>query len=100
VLPRHLGNRQRSMLGSLISALTLGLFAVLPPGTALAVVLLAVTGLGLGIFIPANNTAIMRSAPEGSAATLGGLINMARAVGTTLGIALVTWVLHFRAGGT
>jgi MFS family permease len=99
VLPRHLGNRQRGMLGSLISALALGLFAVLPPGTALAVVLLALTGLGLGIFIPANNTAIMRSAPEGSAATLGGLINMARAIGTTLGIALVTWVLHLAAGG-
>jgi MFS family permease len=100
VLPRHVGNRQRGMLGSLISALALGLFAVLPPGTSLAVVLLALTGLGLGIFIPANNAAIMRSALEGSAATLGGLINMARAIGTTLGIALVTWVLHLAAGGT
>ncbi len=100
VLPPHLGNRARGMLGSLISALALALFAVLPPGTPLAVVLLALTGLGLGIFIPANNAAIMRSAPRGSAATLGGLINMARALGTTLGIALVTWVLHLAAGGT
>jgi MFS family permease len=100
VLPPHLGNRQRGMLGSLLSALALGLFAVLPPSTSLAVVLLTLTGLGLGIFIPANNTAIMRSAPAGSAATLGGLINMARAIGTTVGIALVTWVLHLAAGGT
>jgi len=99
VLPPHLGNRQRGLLGSLISALALGLFAVLPPGTSLAAVLLALTGLGLGIFIPANNAAIMRSAPGDSAATLGGLINMARAIGTTLGIALVTSVLHLAAGG-
>jgi MFS family permease len=98
VLPAHLGNRQRGLLGSLVSALALGLFAVLPPGTSLAAVLLALTGLGLGIFIPANNAAIMRSAPGDSAATLGGLINMARAIGTTLGIALVTSVLHLAAG--
>jgi MFS family permease len=100
VLPPYLGNRQRGMLGSLISALALGLFAVLPPGTSLAAVLLGLTGLGLGIFIPANNAAIMRSAPGDSAATLGGLVNMARAIGTTLGIAMVTWVLHLAAGGT
>ena len=60
--------------------------------------LLALTGLGLGVFIPANNTSIMRSAPAGSPATLSGLINMARAMGTTLGIALVTLALHLAIG--
>lgn len=61
--------------------------------------LLALAGLGLGIFVPANNAAIMRTGPAGSAATLGGLVNMARGIGTTLGIALVTLTLHL-AGGT
>jgi MFS family permease len=98
VLPRHLGNRQRGMLGSLTSALALGLLAALPPGTSLVLPLLALTGLGLGVFIPANNTSIMRSAPAGSPATLSGLINMARAMGTTLGIALVTLALHLAIG--
>ncbi len=50
--------------------------------------------LGLGVFVPANNAVIMRSAPAGSAAVLGGLVNMARGIGTTFGIALVTLALH------
>jgi hypothetical protein len=36
----------------------------------------------------------MRAAPPGSAAVLGGLVNMARGIGASLGIALVTLALH------
>ena len=59
---------------------------------------LALAGLGLGTFVPANNAVIMRSAPARSAAVLGGLVNVARGIGTTLGIALVTLALHISAG--
>jgi hypothetical protein len=44
----------------------------------------------------------MRSAAPSSAAVLGGLVNMARGIGTTFGIALVTLALHLTgrtAGG-
>jgi hypothetical protein len=47
------------------------------PGTWM-VAILAAAGIGLGLFVPANNTVIMRSAGATSAAVLGGLVNMAR----------------------
>jgi hypothetical protein len=39
---------------------------------------LALVGLGLGIFVPANNTAIMRGTADSSASLVGGLVSMAR----------------------
>jgi MFS family permease len=59
---------------------------------------LALAGLGLGIFVPANNTVIMRSAADSSASLLGGLVSMARWIGTTLGISLLALALHLGAG--
>jgi hypothetical protein len=64
------------------------------------VILLAAAGIGLGLFVPANNTVIMRSSGATSAAVLGGLVNMARGIGTTLGIALVTVAMHAPGGTT
>jgi sugar phosphate permease len=63
--------------------------------------LLGLAGLTLGILVPANNALIMRTGSASSAGTLGGLVNMARGIGTTLGIALVTLALHVggSAGG-
>jgi len=62
--------------------------------TAGIALLLGLTGLGLGMFVPANNAVIMRSGAASSAAVLGGLVNMARGIGTTFGIAVVTLALH------
>ncbi len=66
----------------------------LPSWTAALLAVLGVAGLGLGIFVRANNTVIMRSAADSSASLLGGLINMARGIGTTLGISLMALALH------
>src|ERR1700730_9410137 len=55
-------------------------------------------GLGLGLFVPANNTVIMRSTADSSASLLGGLVSTARGIGTALGLALVALALHL--GGT
>ncbi len=55
---------------------------------------LAVLGLGVGVFIPANNSAIMGAIPVGVSATGGGLVNMARGLGTALGVTLVALSLH------
>jgi hypothetical protein len=57
-------------------------------------VLLAVLGAGLGVYIPANNAAIMAVIPNRVAATVGGMLNMARGLGTAVGVAAVTIVLH------
>jgi hypothetical protein len=49
------------------------------------VVWLGLLGAGLGTHIPANNTAIMSAVPPGQAAAAGGMVNMARGLGTALG---------------
>jgi MFS family permease len=90
----RVGERARSVAGALISTFSVGILSFVPLTTAAVASLLALTGLGLGAFVPANNAAIMRSAPATAAATLGGLVNLARGIGTTLGIALVTLALH------
>ena len=49
---------------------------------------LALVGTGLGLFTPANNAAIMASAPKDRAGVAAGVLNMARGLGTALGLAL------------
>ncbi|MFF0130339.1 hypothetical protein ACFYTG_32285 [Streptomyces mirabilis] len=60
---------------------------------------MALAGLGLGTFTPANNAMIMSAIPVRSSGTGGGLVNMTRGLGTALGVALVTLALHLAAGG-
>ena len=94
VFPAGLSNRVRGCIGGAVSATGLVMLIFLAGSTAGLVVLLGLAGLGLGVFVPANNAVIMRSAAADSAAVLGGLVNMARGIGTTFGIALVTVALH------
>ncbi len=57
--------------------------------------------MGLGLFIPPNNTAIMSTAPRSQAGTASGVLNMTRGLGTALGLALTGLVFgDFAAGGT
>ena len=98
VLPRGLSERKRASLGAALctAALGVGLFVALTPTTL--VPLLALVGVGLGVFTPSNNTLIMGSIPERSAATGGGLLNLSRGLGTALGVALITLALHLGSG--
>jgi MFS family permease len=99
LLPKALSNRQRGIAGAMICSFALVILGIMPLTPAWIVPLLALAGLGLGIFVPANNAVIMRSAEPGSASVLGGLVSMARGIGTTFGIALVTLVLHLAGPG-
>jgi hypothetical protein len=45
---------------------------------------LGLLGVSLGIYIPANNTAIMTAVPPVQAAAADGMVNMARGLGTAL----------------
>jgi MFS family permease len=94
VFPAGLPNRTRGCIGATASAAALVMLIFVAGSTAGIVVLLGLAGLGLGVFVPANNAVIMRSGAASSAAVLGGLVNMARGIGTTFGIALVTLALH------
>jgi predicted MFS family arabinose efflux permease len=49
---------------------------------------LAALGFGLGLFTPANNATILGALPRGDAGSGGGLVNLARALGTAFGVAL------------
>jgi len=67
-------------------------------GTSGLLVGLAVAGLGLGAFIPANNATIMSASPKGHTGVVGGVLNMTRGVGTALGVALAS-ALYITASG-
>jgi MFS family permease len=99
LFPASLSNRQRGVTGSLICAFALVMLTVMPMAPEWVVPLLALAGLGLGVFVPANNAVVMRSGEAGSASVLGGMVSMARGIGTTLGIALVTLGLHLAGPG-
>ena len=58
---------------------------------------LGLLGVGLGTYIPANDTATMTAIPSGQAAAAGGMVNMARGPGTALRGAVVTLALHTAA---
>jgi MFS family permease len=94
ILPKAWGNRQRGFAGALITCAVMGVAIFVPVTAGTVVPLLAIAGIGLGIFVPANNTVIMRSTAASSASLLGGLVNMARGIGTTLGISLMALALH------
>jgi EmrB/QacA subfamily drug resistance transporter len=49
---------------------------------------LALAGLGLGAFTPANNATIMSASPPGHTGVVSGVLNMTRGMGTALGVAL------------
>ena len=56
-------------------------------------VLMMVTGIGMGIALPASNNACIELMPE-KVATITGLRGMFRAVGGAFGISLITIILH------
>jgi hypothetical protein len=65
-----------------------------PCPAVITAILLGLLGLGLGVYIPANYAAIMAAVPPGESAAAGGLVNMARGLGTALGVAAVSIALH------
>ncbi|KNB52362.1 MFS transporter [Streptomyces caatingaensis] len=94
VLPRGLTDRARCLLGAGTCVGALALMASLPTAAPVLVPALVLLGLGLGVYTPANNAVVMTAIPASSSGTGGGLVNMARGLGTALGIAVVTLALH------
>jgi hypothetical protein len=84
----------------LLTAGGMGLLAVSATRTDLTVAALAIVGAGMGLFVAANNAASMFAAPEQRAGAAGGLLNMARGLGTALGVALTSLVFASGRGIT
>ena len=96
VLPASWPDRRRCLAGGLLASGCAAALAIPAPDMVIAS-WLGLLGVGLGTYIPANNTAIMTAIPSGQAAAAGGMVNMARGLGTALGVAVVTLALHAAA---
>ena len=89
-LSDRIGSRLPSTLGMLILAGGLFLLSRLSPASPTSHVLLglAVAGLGTGIFISPNNSALMGSAPRQRQGIAAGIMATARNVGMVLGVGM------------
>jgi EmrB/QacA subfamily drug resistance transporter len=97
-LADRLGARPLTVAGMATVAGALAVLGVLRPATPVFLVLLAVVGIGLGLFTPPNNAAIMGSVPEGQSGLASGVLNMTRGMGTALGLALTGLVFDLAGG--
>ena len=81
------GARPLTVSGMAIVAATLAVLALSRPAQAMLLVALALVGVGLGLFTPPDNAAIMASAPKHQSGVASGVLNMTRGMGTSLGLA-------------
>jgi EmrB/QacA subfamily drug resistance transporter len=103
----RIGSRVLSTLGMAILGLGLFMLSRLGPDSPFAMVAagLAVAGLGTGIFISPNSSALMGSAPRNRQGIASGILATARNVGMVLGVGiagavLTTVMVQGQAGGS
>ena len=94
VLHVQASNRQRIVVGSLGVFAAVAANVVLWRSPDLVAALLLLMGAFLGLAIPANNAAVMTAVPASDAAAVGGMVNVARALGTSLGVAITAMGVH------
>ena len=96
-LTDRIGPGPPTVAGMAIAALALAGLALAPSlSLALTLGLLALLGIGLGLFTPPNNSAVMGSAPANRLGVAGGILNMTRSLGTSVGVAATGAVLAVR----
>jgi EmrB/QacA subfamily drug resistance transporter len=94
VLTDRVGPRPPTVVGMGFAAVALAILGLVShPPLPVVLGLLVVLGVGLGLFTPANNSAVMVSAPASHLGVAGGVLNMTRSLGTSLGVALSGAVL-------
>jgi EmrB/QacA subfamily drug resistance transporter len=101
-LSDRVGSRVLATSGMLVLAAgTAGLATVGPATPAWAVMAwLAVTGLGTGVFISPNSSALMGAAPRELQGTAGGVLAVARNLGMMIGVATGGTVFEIAGGHT
>ena len=96
----RLGARLLTASGMLICVIGLALlFAVMngtPASLSLVMLALAIFGVGQGLFISPNNSAIMAAAPPSLTGEAGGLLNVMRSLGISIGVAAASSLLAWR----
>ncbi len=95
-----LGARLLTFAGMLICVAGLGLLFTVLDGAAgglpLVMLALAIFGLGQGLFISPNNSAIVAAAPANLTGEAGGLLNVTRSLGISVGVAAASSLLAWR----
>ncbi len=91
-LADKVGARPLTVAGMLLVSVTLATLAIGEPGQGKLVAGLVLVGVGLGLFTPSNNAAIMAAAPRRESGVASGVLNMTRGMGTALGLALTGMV--------
>jgi len=86
----RIGAQIPTTLGMLIMAVGLFMLSRLTPDSPLAYVVagLAISGLGSGMFVSPNNSALMGAAPRNRQGIASGVLALARNVGMVLGVGL------------
>jgi EmrB/QacA subfamily drug resistance transporter len=92
------GARPLTVAGMALTAIMLGVLGLTHPSHVSFVVELGLVGIGLGLFTPANNAAIMGASPKESSGMASGVLNMTRGTGTAMGLAF-TGLVFGLAGG-
>ena len=94
------GTRPLAVVGMLLVAGALVALALLltgrPATLPLVIGALVVFGVGQGLFTAPNNSAIMGAAPLERLGVAGGVLNVTRTLGTSLGVAAATVVFALR----
>jgi MFS family permease len=96
LLPAGWPDRRRALLGVAVCVVGCVTLLAVPADPLPLAGTLLLLGLGLGTYAPANNATVMRAIPPAASGSIGGLVSMARGLGTALGVAVVT--LALRAG--
>ena len=94
----RIGARRLTGTGMALVALGLVALGLLQPGTSAFLALLALIGVGLGLFTSPNNAAIMGSTPPQQAGMASGVLNMTRGMGTALGLVLTGLIFAGNGG--
>jgi len=93
-LSDRFGTRPTSLVGHLI--LLCGLLVLTALGTDTPIwrylIVITISGAGLSIFLPANNSAIMGFVPRDSLSSASGFLATSRAMGNSMGMALAASV--------
>ncbi|MGA3146133.1 MAG: MFS transporter [Acidimicrobiales bacterium] len=97
-LADRLGAGPLTMAGMATVAGALAVLGALRPTTPVFLTLLGVVGIGLGLFTPPNNAAIMGSVPQAQSGLASGVLNMTRGMGTALGLAMAGLVFDVAGG--
>jgi EmrB/QacA subfamily drug resistance transporter len=101
-LSDRIGTRALAASGMALSAVGLGCLATIGAGTGASAVglFLGVVGLGTGIFISPNSSALMGAAPREEQGVAGGVLAVARNLGMMLGVAAGMTIFAEAGGAT